>query len=649
MNIPHSIVKRKVCKNKNKKCNHLKSYSDYELVNNKDNTKKEKADNVLRYKKSCSNRSGEIKECCSKNMNKELEPLIQKEFYGKTEYNRMGKLETLELCNKDNVEECGMGFKRLTPYELCKIPRDAQVNQVLNDFTPDCYESQCNPQEKLFDINGNVEENYTYEFDKNFSDSIKNNNLVLVKKYLQNDKSLYSRILTHNSEGNTIYHEALKYNSEHVLLFLFKNANKDFINRLNTNGETILHMAVQIDNPNILSMCLKLGSDVNALNNDDETPIFYAIRAGIYNNVLKLINNRANIDQNNINGETPFIISCLTDKRSINIVRLLVDNGADINKTKDNKTILQILLTKKDIRVVDEEIRTYLQNIKIKELGIDMNKKLSEEETEKLENILYVILGKDKYHNDKKKKFTLDIDYNHDLKFPEDLHYPKDLEENKMKPYNVGKDNFSHEPYYQKYKDLTKDKMLKLKQLMVLNEWNNKNTDNEKVKLIDDIMSGKKSFENYKYSILNENGLKIEQIHLLGDISNDNPFITNVNAPSVSHNTEDRVTLSSKDNTKDSIHNPTPFDIYKSNIDVVVERPSESPSISNNNMLITNNNIYEGSSPSYTEDSFNLSFINNIDINTLTIIGIVLAIITILIIYFMTKKDKQILNIMNKY
>ena len=39
MNIPHSILKRKVCKNKNKKCNHLKSYSDYELVNNTDNTK----------------------------------------------------------------------------------------------------------------------------------------------------------------------------------------------------------------------------------------------------------------------------------------------------------------------------------------------------------------------------------------------------------------------------------------------------------------------------------------------------------------------------------------------------------------------------------------------------------------------------------
>ena len=108
MNIPHSILKRKVCKNKNKKCNHLKSYSDYELVNNTDNTKKEKAQNMLRYKKSCSNRDGEIKECCSKNMDNDLLPLLKKDFYGKTEYNRQGNLESLELCNKNSLEECGM-------------------------------------------------------------------------------------------------------------------------------------------------------------------------------------------------------------------------------------------------------------------------------------------------------------------------------------------------------------------------------------------------------------------------------------------------------------------------------------------------------------------------------------------------------------
>ena len=51
-----------------------------------------------------------------KDMNDKLKPLLQKEFYGKTEYNKSGKLETLELCSKDNLEECGMGFKRLTPY-----------------------------------------------------------------------------------------------------------------------------------------------------------------------------------------------------------------------------------------------------------------------------------------------------------------------------------------------------------------------------------------------------------------------------------------------------------------------------------------------------------------------------------------------------
>ena len=187
---------------------------------------------------------------------------------------------------------------------------------------------------------------------------------------------------------------------------------------------------------------------------------------------------------------------------------------------------------------------------------------------------------------------------------------------------------------------------------MVLNEWDNNHNEEQKVKLIDDIMSGKKSFENYKYSILNENGLKIEQIHLLGDISNDNPFITNVNAPSTSQNVKDRINILSKDDTKDSINNPKPFDIYKGKINVLVQRPSESPieSPSVSNYINDNNNdIYMGPSPSISDDSFNLGFINNIDTNTLIIIGIVLAVIVIAIIYFMTKKDKQILNIMNKY
>ena len=645
MNIPYSIVRRKVCKNKNKRCNHLKSYSDYELVNNKDNTEKEKVNNILRYKKSCSNRDGEIKECCSKDLNDKLNPLIEKEFYGKTEYNKSGRLESLELCSKDTLEECGMGFRRLTPYELCKIPNDAEVNKVLDNFTPDCYDSQCNPQEKLFDINGNVEENYTYEFDKNFSTAIKNNNLVLVKKYLENDKSLYSRVLSHNSDGNTIYHEALKYNSEHVLLFLFKNANKDFINRLNSNGETILHMAALINNPNILSMCLKLGSDVNALNNDDETPLFYAVRSGIYNNVLKLINNRATIDHKNLKQETPFTTGCLNPKRSINIVRLLVDNGADINNTSNNKSILEILLTKKNIKVVDEEIRTFLQNIKIKELGIDMNKKLSETETEKLEGILYVIEGKEKYQDNKKNKFTLDIEFDEKLKFPKDLHYPSDLKENKMKPYNVGTDNFSHEPYYQKYKDLTKDKMLKLKQLILLNEWNNKNSEKEKIQIIDDIMSGKKDFDNYKHHILNENGLTIEQTHLLGSISDDNPFIKNVNVPSESHDLSGRITLLSKDDKKDKKFNPEPYDIQegKLKIKVKIPKPTISPEISPEISPSISNDIQ-------VTKSFNiLDYFDFTNINNLLIIGIVLSIIVIITIYYITKKDKRILNIMNKY
>ena len=49
------------------------------------------------------------------------------------------------------------------------------------------------------------------------------------------------------------------------------------------------------------------------------------------------------------------------------------------------------------------------------------------------------------------------VDYEEkDLNYPKDLHFPKDLEETNMKPYNVGDENYSHEPYFQKFKNVIK-------------------------------------------------------------------------------------------------------------------------------------------------------------------------------------------------
>lgn len=562
--IPHALLQKNTCNNKDKRCYHLNPYYKVEIFNNNASSN-ERSENLKRYKNSCKNRNGDLKECCSKNDNELLNRVLAKakvvDVYGKPEYNRHGDLEKIELC--EGID-CQKAYQKLTPYEMCKIPKDFQGTQI-TEFVPDCFDGQCNPQESLANINGKLDENYTYEFDKQLSNDIEHNNLKNVKNALEKDQGLYNRVLTHNAEGNTVYHDALKFNAVHVLVYLFKNANRTIVNKLNNNGNTILHLALLKNNPNVISMCIKLGCNIDAMNNDDETPLYFAIRSGIYNNVLTVVNNYANIYVTNKEGETPFIVACLNDNRNIQIVRLLVEKGCDIDaKTKNRKTILETLLDKKENTVMDHEIRSFLQNVKVKAMGFNLDKELSEEQTRKLEGILYTVHDKDEYGN-KKPNFTLDISYNKDLKYPEDLVYPKDLEETKMKPYNVGDNNFSHEPYYNRFKNLHKDKIKKLRRVIQLTKWDTNSTEEEKLKTIDDIMTGKLDFDNYKYQVLRENGLNEEQEHLLHNIEENDPFLNEPEegSPSYQEDIEKYITVRAKDNTNDEVDNPKEYDIYK--------------------------------------------------------------------------------------
>ena len=550
--IPYEILEKKTCNNVDNLCYHLKPYSTVDLALDKDNTKKEKAKNLERFQKSCSNRNGVLDKCCSKNkkdilkLDKLLRKLKKPEIYGKTEYNQQGNLESMVLCTKDKLKDCGKGYKKLNAYEMCKIPGDINIEsmegETLTEFNKDCYESQCNPQEKLAGIDGKYDEEYTFEFDKQVAQAIKYDKLENFQYYLKEDPKLTSRAMTHSSDGNTVYHEAFQKNAKHIVVHLFKTVTPENINKLNSKGETLLHMAMKTDNPNAIQMCLKLGADINAVNNYGETPIFDAIRNGHYHNVLVSLNKYADIYHKNKKEETPFIVACENKKRHLDIVRLLVDNGANIDDlNSEGKTIIASLLEKEelnsekltkknkeakdkiDLNIEDEKIRTLLQNIKIKNLGLDLTKELSSEDSKKLEGILYTLEGKDKYEQEN-YKFTLDIDFNADLKHPEDLHYPKNLKEKHMKPYNTGELNFSHEPYYLKYKNMHTDKLVELKKIIQLTQWDNKKNQEEKEKIIDDIMTGKISFDNYKYRVFTDNGITQEQDHLLENIDEKSLF-----------------------------------------------------------------------------------------------------------------------------
>lgn len=597
--IPTNLVRKKSCDNTDNLCYHLKPYSSVDIAQDNKNSSKEKALHLKRYKQSCSNRNGIIKECCSKNkkdvekIDKLLKKLKKPYIYGKTEYNQQGELESIQVCDEDKLENCEKGYRKLNSYEMCKIPDDVNLadDRVINKFVKDCFSSQCNPQERLAGIDGSYDDDYTFEFDKHVSSAIKSNNLSSIQHYITEDPKLTTRALTNSADGNTIYHEAFKYNAKHILVFLFKTVTQSSINQLNSKGETLLHMAMKTDNPNAIQMCLKLGANINAINNYNETPIYNAIREQLYNNVLVCLNKYADIYHKNKAGETPFIVACETPKRHLDIVRLLVNNGANIDDlNKDKKTILQVLLEKEnlnaedptrenkeakdglDLNIEDEKIRTFLQNIKVKKLGLDLTKELSVKDTKKLEGILYTLGNKEIVNQ--QYDFTLNVDFSQDLEHPEDLHYPKDLGESFIKPYREGKKEFSHEPYYLKYKDMHQDKLVMLKKIIQLTKWDSNKTQKEKTKIIDDIMTGKKSLDSYKYRVFHDNGITQEQDHLLENIDEDSLFDFKDN-----HKSEKKILEVKSKRTVDeegTIKN-TPFDIsYGTEKELLAERKKES-------------------------------------------------------------------------
>ncbi len=551
------MLQKNSCQHNEKKCNLLNPYNNLELYGNKNLTDSEKDINLKRYNTSCKNKQGELKTCCDKNDTK-LEAIVKKMKYkrplGAVTYDKFGNLDSIDFCLEEDPKKCDSKYKKLSAYEICKIPENAQLNDGrLTNFNNDCYEAQCNPQEKTMTISGVITENYTYKFDKDVAESIKNNKLSNLKRFIQQDRSLMRRPLTHSEEGNTIYHEALKHNAKHILVYLFKNITRNVINKLNSEGNTILHMVMEQDNKNTLMLALKMGCDVNAKNNNNETPIFNGIKAGLSENVRLIINYQANLYLKNKDGDTPILLAVKTENKNLRTVKILIENGSNLSdKDKDNKTCTQIL-EEKDIKTVeDEEILTYLNHKKFRNMNLPVGEELTVEQTNKLKGVLFEVENSDDYQ--KKYDFTVTVEMDDEkMKFPEDLHFPKDLEENIMKPYNVGDNNYSHEPYYNKFKDLQKEKIKDLQKTIQLTKWDNNSNKEEKLQIIDDVMSGKLSLDKYHKKVIIENHITKEQEFLLDNISEDNVF--DYDSPIYSPSAEE-VILTTKNNK-----NEIPIDI----------------------------------------------------------------------------------------
>lgn len=138
---------------------------------------------------------------------------------------------------------------------------------------------------------------------------------------------------TANENGNNPLHLATNTNDEELAFILAKKAKQ--LNALNMQGDTALHRAVKRNNRIVTSALLDCGADVNALNTDGNTPLHCACmqRTGEATTQL-LISKAAVVDCRNKLGLTALHFA-VTDG-SLNIVKLLVENGAKVNITDDS-------------------------------------------------------------------------------------------------------------------------------------------------------------------------------------------------------------------------------------------------------------------------------------------------------------------------
>ncbi len=214
--------------------------------------------------------------------------------------------------------------------------------------------------------------------------AVKSNNLLTVKYLVEqganvNHKNFYNRtplqeaillesrtykyLLEHTEEvnnkdfyGNSILFHAVSSSNDEVLDNVLKNKNVD-INCINKNRDTVLSYAVnnylKEKNSNsalsyfkIIKKLLDFNIDINNLDKREENILFQAIKE----EDTKLINlflgiENININQQNYYGETVLMEACLKGFRNIEVIKALLNYGADVNiRNKKNVTLIEKLI-----------------------------------------------------------------------------------------------------------------------------------------------------------------------------------------------------------------------------------------------------------------------------------------------------------------
>ena len=126
-------------------------------------------------------------------------------------------------------------------------------------------------------------------------------------------------------------------------------ASPDIINKANVLGITPLHAAVIAENIEGVKLLLSKGAIVNSADIRGNSPLHFAAFLGAYDIIALLLEKEASPDQENENGETPFLIFCGSDYKKPPETLLTIIEKPKIKKsaTKEYLTTLKLMIKKK--------------------------------------------------------------------------------------------------------------------------------------------------------------------------------------------------------------------------------------------------------------------------------------------------------------
>jgi serine/threonine-protein phosphatase 6 regulatory ankyrin repeat subunit A/serine/threonine-protein phosphatase 6 regulatory ankyrin repeat subunit B len=184
-------------------------------------------------------------------------------------------------------------------------------------------------------------------------------------KYRQTDETLYeaegslknafelSEELKQNEADRVTIQALIEENDWNQLFFILIRRRTKLLKSLaeivkvdavDENQQTILHLATEYKEENLINILLERKAEINAKNSDLETPLMIATNLELYNSVKSFLRNGADPNMKDRRGRTSLHFATNHDRSDL--IQILLDNGAEIDVANTDGTPLIVAVKK---------------------------------------------------------------------------------------------------------------------------------------------------------------------------------------------------------------------------------------------------------------------------------------------------------------